>query len=187
MIDPVNITNFNLSKVELEEMLLFWICAAGKNAITASKSLDKFLTMIHGHKRPFAAILANGYAGLDLKMKACGIGCYSNKAETFWQLATSGLDLKKCSTDDLETIFGIGRKTSRCFIMHSRKHARCGGLDVHILHYLSDQGFSVPKQTPSSKKEYTRVENIFLELADKSGQSTADFDLSIWKKYSGRV
>jgi thermostable 8-oxoguanine DNA glycosylase len=186
MIDPVNITNFKLSRAELEEMLLFWVCAAGKNAITASKSLDRLLTIIEGHSHPFAAIQAYGQSQLAQLLKSCGIGCFNNKAKTFWQLADSDLNLRKCSADDLERIHGIGRKTSRCFIMHSRRKARCAGLDVHILHYLNDQGYTVPKVTPSSHKEYSRVENIFLELADKSGQSTAEFDLSIWKKYSGR-
>ena len=186
MIDPVNITNFNLTKSQLEEMLIFWVCAAGKNAITASKSLDRLLTIIQGHQCPFAAIQACGFKKLPKLMKECGIGCYNQKAKTFWQLANSGLNLRKCSAADLETICGIGRKTSRCFIMHSRRNARCAGLDTHLLHYLSDLGYSVPKATPSSAKEYSRLENIFLELVDKSGKSTAEYDLFVWRKYSGR-
>lgn len=186
MVDPVNITNFNLSKFRLEEMILFWICAAGKNAIGSARGLDRLLTIIQGHTRPFEAIQATGKRRLPSLMKRCGIGCYNQKARTFWELVNARLNLKTCSVDDLELICGIGRKTSRCFLIHSRKNARCAGLDTWILKYLADQGYKVPKATPSSEKEYLRLENIFLGLADKSKMSIADFDLDIWKRYSGR-
>lgn len=190
MIDPVNITNFNLNRYRLEETLLFWVCAAGKNALSSARALDRFLTSIDGHKRPFESIWSVcdrfGFPKLPLLMKKAGIGCYNQKAMTFWQLADSELNLKTCSVSDLEQIKGIGRKTSRCFVMHSRANARCAGLDTHILHFLADQGYVVPKATPSSQKEYLRLENAFLKLADKSGLSPADYDLHIWKVYSGR-
>jgi hypothetical protein len=190
MIDPVNITNFNLNKYQLEEMLLFWVCAAGKNALSSARGLDRFLTFIDGHKRPFESIWSIcdrfGFSKLPVYMKEAGIGCYNQKATTFWQLADGELNLKTCSIAELEQIKGIGRKTSRCFVMHSRKNVRCAGLDTHILHFLADQGYEVPKATPSSQKEYLRLENAFLKLADKSGMSLADYDLHIWKLYSGR-
>jgi hypothetical protein len=43
MINPTNITNYNLTTAELEEHLLFWVCAAGKNGVVAASNLDKFL------------------------------------------------------------------------------------------------------------------------------------------------
>lgn len=43
MIDPTNITDYNLSKEKLEEVILFWVCAAGKNGVTATKSLERTL------------------------------------------------------------------------------------------------------------------------------------------------
>ncbi len=186
MVNPKKITNFYLSKQRLEEMILFWVCAAGKNAISSARGLDRLLTIIQGHTRPFEAIQATGKRRLPSLMKRCGIGCYHQKTRTFWELVNAGLNLRKCSISELETICGIGRKTSRCFVMHSRKNARCAGLDVHILRYLNDRGHSAPRSTPSSEKEYLRLENIFLKLADRSSKSVADFDLDIWKKYSGR-
>ncbi|RDJ35364.1 MAG: hypothetical protein DWQ19_11150 [Crenarchaeota archaeon] len=186
MVNPSKITNFKLSKPRLEERILFWICAAGKNAISSAKGLDRFLTIINGHDNPFQAIRVVGLKKLPKLLKSCGIGCYNNKAAAFWSLANSDINLRTCSAQDLETIKGIGRKTSRCFIMHSRKNARHAGLDVHILSFLRDSGYDAPKITPSSEKEYLRLENIFLKLADKSNLPVAEFDLLIWREYSGR-
>lgn len=190
MIDPVNITKFDNKKEELEEVLLFWVLAAGKNAITASKSLDKFLNYIYKiykiKNKPFDCIKKIKKDDLPLIMKNHGIGCYNNKSKTFWQLANSNLDLKTCTAEDLEKIYGIGMKTSRCFIIHSRKDAEYAGLDVHLLHFLRDKGYNVPTQTPT-KKSYLEIEKIFLEIVRKSGISVAEYDLNIWREYSGRI
>ena len=53
MIDPTNITDYNRSIYSLQEVLLFWICAAGKNAISAARGLEKFLerTAWHTNRR----------------------------------------------------------------------------------------------------------------------------------------
>lgn len=188
MIDPVNITRFENTKEQLEEVLLFWVLAAGKNAITASKCLDNFLKYCYEftgvRNQPFACIKKLG-GELPTIMKSHGIGCYNNKSKTFWQLANSNLNLYSCGPEDLENIYGIGMKTSRCFIIHTRKNAECAGLDVHILHFLRDKGYNVPKHTPV-KKSYLEIEKIFLELVRKSGMSVAEYDLMIWREYSGR-
>jgi hypothetical protein len=39
MIDPSNITNFNLTDHGLQEILIFWICVAGKTATTIAKAV----------------------------------------------------------------------------------------------------------------------------------------------------
>lgn len=80
MIDPNNITNYNLNKPQLEEVLLFWVCAAGKTAKTAAKNLDSLLRSING-KTPFLAI--KNIKDLPEKLKSYGIGCYNHKAKTF--------------------------------------------------------------------------------------------------------
>ena len=180
MIDPNNITNYNLNKPQLEEVLLFWVCAAGKTAKTAAKNLDSLLRSING-KTPFLAI--KNTKDLPEKLKSYGIGCYNHKAKTFIQLANSELNLKSCSVDDLENIYGIGPKTARCFLIHSRPNMRFAGLDTHILKYLRGLGYEVPKTTPIGKK-YKEIEQILLNLVDKSGKSVAEFDLEIWRKYS---
>lgn len=189
MIDPTKITDYNLSIPELEERILFWVAAAGKNGRVAAKSIDKLLSFINTNDSPFSKIryiIENeGLISLKTLMKKCGIGCYNNKATTFRDLAYSGADLKNCSAEDLEKVKGIGMKTSRCFILHSRKGARYAGLDTHILKYLRIFNIDyVPKSTPSSKKLYLRLEKDFLILADLFKMNPADLDLEIWNYYS---
>jgi thermostable 8-oxoguanine DNA glycosylase len=48
---------------------------------------------------------------------------------------------------------------------------------------MRELGYNVPKSTPT-KKKYLEIERTFLELADKSGMSIAEFDLAIWNKYA---
>jgi endonuclease III len=190
MVDPENITKYDLTDWQLEEHALFWICAAGKNGRTASRCLNNLLHGLAGHfnKRlsPFTLIKkAAKEVDLPQWLKDHGIGCYTSKAKSFTQLVNSGLDLRKCSADDLETIHGIGMKTSRCFILHSRYGARYAGLDTHILKYLRLAGVKdVPKSTPPSKKQYLRLEKEFLKIADLNEMTPADFDLAVWNQYS---
>lgn len=194
VIDPVKITNFNLNKNQLEEVLLFWVCASGKNGVTSARCLENFLSDLHKQfqlqtYQPFKVIRKwvdmFGLSELAFQMRKHGIGCYNLKAYTFKCLAFSGLNLSTCTVDDLEKIKGIGCKTSRCFIIHSRKNARHAGLDTHIKKYLRDNGYDVPKNL--TKKQYEYWEDIFLKLADRFKIEVAKFDLMIWNHYSGNL
>jgi len=182
MVDPIKFTNFNRTTDELEEVLLFTVLVAGKNALTTAKSLDKLLHFIGWrYGSPFEYLKKYTQPALKGLLHIHGIGCYTHKAKAVHQLVNSELDLKKCTTDDLEGIYGIGPKSSRMFILHTRPNSRVACLDVHILHYLRDKGYDVPKVTPSSKKKYKDVEDLFLEVA--KGKNIAEFDLEIWNLY----
>jgi len=195
MIQPDKITNYNLTHPELEEHILFWVAAAGKNGMTAARYLQKLLdSMIvwygpksfdHKHGITPFKIINNPEAHLETHMKDAGIGCYKAKANTYRDLAKSGLNLKTCSAKDLEQIKGIGKKTSRCFILHSRPNQQYAGLDIHILKFLSDKGYKVPKATPAGRK-YDQVEQFFLKEAKKAGKPVSEFDLAIWNEYRSR-
>ena len=191
MINPEKVTDYNKSDKELEEFILFWVCAAGKNGRTAARCLDGLLNDIGGHDiGPFNAIKIWGYyehpetleAWPDI-LKRNGIGCYTIKAKTMFQLATSGLDLRTCSVTDLEAIYGIGPKTARCFLLHSRPNAQVAGLDTHMLKHLRSLGYDVPKHTPIGKK-YLTLEKTVLSLANEAGMTPAQYDLHVWTKYS---
>lgn len=185
MIDPTKITNFNSTNEQLEEVLLFWVLVAGKTASIISKSLEKILSSLSG-STPFEKIRGVDKNNLPTLLKDHGIGCFNIKARALWELVNSNLDLKTCSVDDLEKIYGIGPKTSRCFLIHSRPNVQYAALDTHILKYLRDSGRVVPKATPSSKKLYRKFEKIFLDDAKYYGYAVAEFDLALWNKYASK-
>ena len=185
MIDPDNITRFDMSQTELQEFILFWILAAGKNAKTSAAGLDRFLVHgrdVFGPVEPFEIVRRFG-SELPSVLRSHGLGCYNNKAKSMLDLASRNFDLKTCTLEDLESVKGIGPKTARCFLVHSRPDCRHAGLDTHVLKYMRDSGVDVPKSTPSGKK-YIELEKKFLEMADNSGKTIAEFDLDIWLKYS---
>lgn len=190
MINPKSITNYNRSKASLEHVILFWVCAAGKNGVTAAKCLDNLLktwrpkaSLVKKNPTPFQIIRYISHTGdLAQELKNHGIGCYNHKARTFLCLAWSYLDLKTCTVEQLEEIPGIGPKTARCFLIHSRENQPYAGLDTHVLKFLRDKGHNAPKSTPTGKK-YRELEKIFLDYVKESGKTVADFDLFIWLKY----
>ena len=85
--------------------------------------------------------------------------------------------------DELVRVKGIGPKTARFFVMHSRRDQKVATLDVHILKWLREQGVErVPSQTPQNEVAYKRLEEKFLKLAKGLGKDPAELDLEIWKK-----
>jgi thermostable 8-oxoguanine DNA glycosylase len=184
MIDPTNITNYNLSTKELQEVILWWILAAGKNGLTASKCLESLLSSWRKDS-PFETIIyIHSKTNLGLEMKNHGIGCYNNKAKSFLDLIDKNLDLKNCTLEELESVYGLGPKTARCFLLHSRPNQQYAGLDTHCLKYLRDLGFKVPKVTPTGKT-YRILEDIFLQIVKISKMTSSELDLLIWNVYSG--
>jgi endonuclease III len=188
MVDPINFTDFNRTDIELEEMLLFSVLVAGKNALTTAKLLEDMLVDQHKRagwteRRPFRCLLRDTPQEVVHLLKKSGFGCYQMKGRAIFEIVHGLLNLRTCSVEDLEKITGIGPKTARMFILHSRKNATCAALDVHILRYLQDQGYNVPSTTPGSKKLYRKIEQICVQLAKQSRKSVARWDLDIWREY----
>jgi len=188
MINPETITNYNQTDAQLEEFILFWVCAAGKNGRTAARCLDNLLWKLRDNfsGTPFQLLRrADHLMNLPALLQFSGIGCFNAKARSFRELIWSDIDLKTCTVDDLESIYGIGMKTARCFLIHSREGIRLAGIDTHLLKHLKAVGVeNVPSSTPGNKKEYLRLEQEFLRLADEAGKEPAVFDLEIWNRYS---
>jgi len=204
-------TRYDLNHTQLEEVILFCVCVAGKNATTTAKCLEEFFwlmdefwevehTPYHNPLKPVTQGDPFGYIDcfneylppdstykvsdfnvLSALIRQAGLGCYNQRARSFVALAKSGLDLKTCTIEDLEKIPGIGPKTSRFFVLHTRRDVEVASLDTHILKYMRDRGYDVPKTTPTGKK-YLKIEKEFLQLAKKSGKTMAQFDLDIWNK-----
>ena len=176
----------------MQLLILFWICAAGKNGVTSAKCLDKLLSswrptaeMVIPNPTPFEIIGCINYnAILSNEMRLSGIGCYNNKAISFMSLINANLDLKTCTVEDLVGVKGIGFKTANGFLMHTRPDYQGACLDVHILRYLSSLGYDVPKVTPQSKNTYLRIQSIFMDICKKLNKTPAELDLEIWVKSS---
>lgn len=195
MIYAEDITKYDCTDADLEERIMFWVCVAGKNAHTQAHKLDAFLGLMR-ELVPARRLPASPFElvrrtlkidrTLQLHMRAVGLGKYGLMERAYTMLATSGMNLRTCSVSDLEAVPGIGPKTARCFVLHSREGARVAGLDRHIMRYLKERGFTREENTPGNPKEYARLEQVFLDHCDKYGMIPADFDLMLWKIGAGR-
>lgn len=190
MIDQMKITNYGRTRQQLEEFLLFCVSVPGKNAYTTAKGLEKFLNKLHilvelSSFDPFLALRRAMKQDLNLPtlLQESGMGCYNLRARTYRVLVQKGYNLFSCTADELERVPGIGYKTSRFFILHSRKDARVACIDRHIRKWLEGRGHVV-KSWPMSKKEYLRIEELFLAEADALKIGPAELDLKIWREAS---
>jgi hypothetical protein len=196
MVDPHNITDFERTDTELQEFLMFCPAVAGKTAVVISKKLDEFLFMSarywatsnEDEPAPFELLkrLRDGDA-IESMIKNVGLGKNTLLTRAYTEMANRyerGFDLRTCSASELEEIPGIGFKTSRFFLLHSRPQQEIAVIDTHILHYLRDKGYDVPRNTPASASKYAELEKLVLKLAKRAKKSVADFDLWVWRKYT---
>ena len=192
MIDPFNVTNYEYSDAELQEFLVACICVAGKTArIMFPKVHNLLWNTSYTCDTPFESLLKMDSC-LESELRKVGMGKYNILKKTLYELpqkVVSGqLDLRTCSPEDLECFAGIGMKTSRYFIVHSRKNQQKAILDRHILKFLQQKGYpDIPDTTPSAKKKYLLLEEYFLREVKLSGKSVADLDLEIWASMAKRV
>jgi hypothetical protein len=199
--NPLEVTNFNRTTIQLQEFLLFAMFVAGKNAEIQGEKLGQFIySLILFDYKPwlidkdfdiFKALRRLTLEGIENLLHNCKSGKYSILSKGISELANSDLDLRTCTVSDLEQITGIGPKTARFFILHSRENARCAALDTHILKHLKAKGVdNVPKATPQSKKEYDRLEKAFLKIYDNCHFAPAiplaEYDLIIWDFYANK-
>ena len=190
MIDPTTITNYNRTLPELEEFLLFSILVAGKKSTTTAIKLEKFIRSqrLYGvndfSPMQFISFLERGDGLLRQAIVKVKLGQYNRVEAAFRGILKIYGRLRSVSVAELESVKGIGPKTARFFVLHTRKYQDHAVLDTHILRYLRDLGIEdVPKTTPSGKK-YLKFENVFLEIARLKNLRPADLDLQIWKQYS---
>lgn len=190
MIDPTDVTKFDRTVEELQEFWLFCICVAGKTAVQQAKTLEAFLSKgreeFQGFTTPFQIVSVMDMSGILLdRIKESKLGQYTKLEKAF--KGSVGIDLATCSIADLEAIHGVGAKTARYFILHTRKDQRIACLDTHVIRHMRDLGLTTQVGTPPSGPKYQALETAFLQLADASGMSVADFDLMIWNKYARKA
>ena len=184
LIDPKKITNFTRTQAELQSFFLFGLFCAGKNSDYAAKCLAKLLHNNEG-ETPFEVLKNLGETGIHNALVASRIGQYTRLTKAIVDAVY--LDLSTCTLEELMSVHGVGQKTARFFLLHTRSNIKCAVLDVHILKFLRDHQVDAPQNTPTSTKQYETLEKQFLFLISSHFpfMSVADVDLIIWKKYSG--
>jgi hypothetical protein len=197
MINPAEVTNYNRTQSELQEFILFCINVAGKKSSIEAPKLEVFLErakdVASKHRKselmkdssPFDSIRALIMLGrLNEIMHWAKLSPYAQRYNSY--VAVSKIkDLQSVSLNRLLQVPGIGLKTARFFLSHSREDFDEPMLDTHILRYLRDQGHAdAPKSTPSNENTYFYFANIFKNIARQLGKSVTDLDLEIWKQYS---
>lgn len=179
MIDPYDVTNYKYSNAQLEEFILFCVSVAGKTAYIISEKVDQFLKLEKGYT-PFSKIrkmIIN--RTLDKNLRKVKLGKYSTLNRGFAELALSGIDLRTCTVEDLEQFTGISHKTSRYFLLHSRKNpGNIACIDRHVKLWLNERGYTSNK--------YHELEKAFLEEVAKTDKTVAQLDLEIWNEFAKR-
>lgn len=181
MIDPTDVTDYNRSDIQLQEFILFSIAVAGKTAKIVAQQLENFLNENY-RSAPFDKVrdlIATGQ--LRQALQRAKLGQYDKLTRAFVEIIN--VDLRKCTVDDLESIHGVGPKTARFFLIHSRPDIQVAALDTHILKFLKLQGYDVPDHTPTGKR-YKVLEEAFIKEANLRNRPIAEFDLAIWNYYS---
>lgn len=188
MIDPTDVIKFDRTQAELEEFWLFCTVVAGKTAATQARLLERFLNLlrevefVRPERTPFRLIAhAHNHDVLLPILIESRLGQYNRLNKCFAE--SMYLDLANDPVEEFEAIYGVGPKTARMFLMHSRPGQRFAAIDTHVLKHLRANGIEAPLVTPGNAKEYRRLELEFLKLADAAGQDPSTYDLEVWKSY----
>lgn len=179
-IDPKNITKFDRTLPELERFLIFCICVAGRNSQMVAGKLNKWWVM--NATSPTLTLLSFTHDEIIEELQGIKMGQYTRISNALYSVSArvDGPFLRGCQVEDLTSIAGIGPKTARFFLLHSRPNQNLAVLDTHILRYMRENGIAdTPKSTPSGKR-YLELEKIWLDHCAKCGKTSAQLDLEVW-------
>jgi thermostable 8-oxoguanine DNA glycosylase len=188
-IDPKQITNYHRTDNELQAFWLFCILVAGKNSDTTSRVISNIINDLEPWDSLFDGIQRIGYEGLRDILHKNRTGQYDRISRAIWQ--SINLDLKTCSVEDLVKIHGVGPKTARFFLLHSREFCDEIVLDTHILNWLRTRCnmIDAPQNTPQNPKQYQEWAIICKQFMEQyyPGLTLSKIDLLIWTEMSGRL
>jgi len=185
MINPMRITNFERTDAELQTFWIFCILVAGKNADNAARVISRLLGRVDlTQTTPFQYFRDLGELGIRNSLVAARAGQYGRVTRAIME--SLNLDLRTATVQDLEAVFGVGPKTARFFLLHSRPGVEVAVIDTHIRKWLNFHLQDVPEHL--TRKQYAELEPIFISLAKSyfPGMAIADVDLLLWAQYSGR-
>jgi thermostable 8-oxoguanine DNA glycosylase len=185
---PTDITNYNRTDVELQTFWLFCVLVAGKNSDTTAKLVKKLLNN-RGDMTPFEFIKSLKLVELHNYLVSHRVGQYDRIKKALFFSAR--LNLRTCTRDDLLEIHGVGPKTARFFLLHTREFCDEVVLDTHILRWMREKcGIKdAPKNTPQNPEKYAKFAGLCKYLIEQHfpGLSLAQADLMIWTQMSGRL
>lgn len=189
-VDPFNIIQKeNEDLCYKQSFLLFTVAVAGKTASVTSKKINNVISDIMDDKRGdiFNTIKdkyeKNDYLGFYLILKKHKTGKYNTIVNFIKDYNKSNIDLNNCSVSELESLSGIGKKSSRYYLLYNNKNKEdYAVLDTHILRFMKRFGIETPKITPTGKK-YDELEKNYLDIYHKSGfiGTLQEFDYKIWE------
>lgn len=178
------------TQYDLEALFLLALLVAGKTGRVMQRILDRFLSNAKGEETPFEYIQRllkqGGRKRLHERLATARTGMYTKVIDCMAELFRQELDIRVCSIDELETLPGVGPKTSRFFIAYSRPEIRVAILDIHIMRFMRDHGIDTPNQTPQNRKRYAELETQYLELADRLGIHPTKLDDDVWQERAWR-
>jgi len=188
VIDPKNITHYNRTDDELQTFWIFCILVAGKNSDTTSRLVTKLLAT-RGNQTPFEFIKSFGVIDFRNYLISNRVGQYDRITRALY--TSTRLNLRTCTRDDLMKIHGVGPKTARFFLLHTREFCDEIVLDTHILRWMREQcGISdAPKNTPQKAEDYAKYAGLCKYLIEihYPRLTLAQADLMIWTEMSGRL
>ena len=185
-INPLKITKFNRSERELQFFWIYSILVAGKDADQTARKVSKLFKDLGPRELPFDHLVTR-LTDLHNILVANRIGQYGRIELAIHQ--SLKLKLKTVTAFELESIHGVGPKTARLFLLHSRKDQNYAVLDTHILQWMRDHGVDAPKDSPPKGKRYDELERLFISLAKAHypDLTLPEIDILIWAKQSGRL
>jgi thermostable 8-oxoguanine DNA glycosylase len=199
-LNPNDLPRYNRPKKKQEAFLMFCVLAAGKNSMVQAEKLQTFLTTGQGQLTPRMATGPFHWAYmlweagcLEDACRQHKLGKYNLIVPCFRELGRrtydssldeAEIDPRDTSVSQLQQLKGIGKKTSRFFLLHTDPEAQVAALDTHILAWLGDQGYEVPNKTPRTENRYQELEAVFLMEASARDITPAQLDIRIWKNNS---
>jgi hypothetical protein len=186
MVDPDQAPDFHRTGPALEEFFLFAGLAANRPAYRAALTLDRLLAGCEADEDgPFAYLrgVHRAESSHASAVRTTGLGCHQQKGRFLFAAIHSGLDLRTAGLRELERLPGVGLKTSRFFVLHSRPGQRVAAIDTHIYRDLCGRypGHPSLRKPPGSKSRYLAQEQLFLRAADLEGLEPWQLDINIWR------
>ena len=214
-IDPLRITDFERNDFSLQSFFLFAVAVAGKpSGITAEKinsMVESFMEswvenpayqegdlevpdgpLRHLIDLTTECIWWNDVSPAGRNLRHAKLGKYQQWDKLLNWFGAEVRDvnhfLRTATLKQLLEVPGVGDKTARFFLLHSRKDEKVVPLDTHILKFVGETFPTCPKVTPRGRAYgfwEGRAKHLFKREMDKNGYNNfAEVDLAIWKSFS---